>query len=146
METIFSAASLLVFPFWALMVFAPGWRRTRSIIASPWIAIGPALVYAALAIPELPSLLVTVSDPNLPEVRSLLGTERGATLGWMHFLAFDLFAGRWIYLDAREREISALVTSPLLVLTLLLGPLGLTGYLATRRLTGARERVPATAS
>jgi hypothetical protein len=28
---------------------------------------------------------------------------------FLHFLAFDLFVGRWVYLDSRERGISALL-------------------------------------
>lgn len=142
METVFQLSSVLIFPFWIPMVFAPGWRWTRRIVSSPWIAAGPALVYAVLAMPDLPSLLGTAADPRLPEVMTLLGSERGATLGWMHFLAFDLFVGRWIYLDARERGVPAFVSSPLLVLTLFLGPLGFLGYLGGRRLT--RRGLPAT--
>jgi hypothetical protein len=50
----------------------------------------------------------------------------------MHFLAFDLFVARWMYLDARERGWPAGLLSPLLALTLMFGPLGLGAYLGLR--------------
>jgi hypothetical protein len=74
--------------------------------------------------------------PSLSTIAALLGSEAGATIAWAHFLAFDLFVGRWIYLDSRERGLSAWLVSPLLVLTLLVGPLGLLGYLVARASTG----------
>ena len=37
-----------------------------------------------------------------------------------------------MYLDARERGVHALVMAPLLVLTILLGPLGMLAYLVVR--------------
>jgi hypothetical protein len=47
-------------------------------------------------------------------------------------IAFDLFVGRWAYLDSRERGIPALVMAPVLLLTILLGPVGLLVYLLVR--------------
>jgi Domain of unknown function (DUF4281) len=37
-----------------------------------------------------------------------------------------------MYLDSRERGVHALVMAPLLLLTILFGPLGLLAYLAVR--------------
>jgi hypothetical protein len=67
---------------------------------------------------------------------SLLGTPTGTTLAWAHFVAFDLFVGRWIYLDSRSRSYSAWGVSPILVLTLLIGPVGLLMYLGARSVIG----------
>ena len=55
-----------------------------------------------------------------------------------HFLAFDLFVGRWEYLDARERQLTHWLLAPCLFLTLMLGPLGLLAYLGAR-LLGAKR-------
>jgi hypothetical protein len=128
MEVLFSLSSLLVFPFWALMVFAPRWRVTVRVAQSPFIVVGPVLLYAALVVPELLTVLPAVARPELPTISGLLGTARGTVIAWAHFLAFDLFVARWMFLDARARGVSAWVMSPLLMLTLLLGPLGLGAY------------------
>jgi hypothetical protein len=58
-------------------------------------------------------------------------------------IAFDLFAGRWAWLDSRERGVPALVMAPVLVLTILLGPLGLAAYLGIRTRWGRPAVVPA---
>ena len=59
-------------------------------------------------------------------------------MGWIHFLAFDLFVGRWAYLDSRERGLSAWLVSPILVFIFMAGPLGLLMYLTARWIAGRR--------
>ena len=132
MATVFDASFLLVAPFWFLMIVLPGWRVTRRVVASPWIAAPAAALYLALVVPGLPGVLAAVSSPSLEAIAPMLGTPEGATVAWVHFLAFDLFVGRWVYLDARQRGVSPWVVSPLLFATLMVGPVGLLGYLAVR--------------
>ncbi len=145
MDLIFSASSLLVMPFWALMIFVPRWSVTTRIVRSPLVVLPAALLYAVLVLPAALDAFPVLLQPELGSIAALLGTPQGATIGWVHFLAFDLFVGRFIYLDARERDISAWLVSPLLFLTLMFGPLGLATYLGGRTLLG-REGGPATAS
>jgi hypothetical protein len=102
------------------------------VIASPWIAAPAAALYLALVLPGLPGVLGAVSSPSLEAIAPMLGTPEGATVAWVHFLAFDLFVGRWVYLDARARGMTPWITSPLLFLTLMLGPAGLLGHLLVR--------------
>ena len=132
MATLFDASFVLVAPFWLLMIALPGWGVTRRVIGSPWIAAPAAALYLALVLPGLPGVLGAVSSPSLEAIAPLLGTPEGATVAWVHFLAFDLFVGRWVYLDARARGITPWLTSPLLFLTLMLGPAGLLGHLLVR--------------
>ena len=132
MATVIDASFLLVAPFWLLMISLPAWGVTRRVIASPWIAAPAAALYLALVLPGLPGVLGAVSSPSLEAIAPLLGTPEGATVAWVHFLAFDLFVGRWVYLDARARGITPWLTSPLLFLTLMLGPAGLLGHLLVR--------------
>lgn len=119
-------------PFWALMILLPGWSWTRRIIASPLIVVPVLVIYAALVLPHLGTVLPAVTSPTLAGVRDLLGSANGAAAGWAHMIAFDLFVGRWAWLDSRDRGIPALVMAPVLLLTILFGPLGLGAYLAVR--------------
>jgi hypothetical protein len=128
-DTIFSLSNLFVMPFWALMILVPRWRWTQRSVQIPFFVAILALLYAVLVISQLAALLPILSQPSVANVAALLGTPAGATIGWIHFLAFDLFVGRWIYLDSQERSISAWFVSPLLFLTLMLGPLGFLCYL-----------------
>ncbi|GAA3240922.1 ABA4-like family protein [Pseudonocardia petroleophila] len=141
--TLFALAFPLALPFWALMILAPTWSWTQRIVASPLIVVPAALVYALAVLPELGTVLPAVADPRLAGVAALLGTPVGAAAGWAHFIAFDLFVGRWCHLDARERGVHPLVMAPVLLLTILLAPLGLLAYLAVRALAPARPAVPA---
>jgi hypothetical protein len=138
--TLFGLTFAVAAPFWALMILLPGWSWTRRIIASPLIVLPVVLIYALLVIPAFGEVLPAVASPTLGGVRELLGTANGAAAGWAHMIAFDLFVGRWSWLDSRDRGVPALVMAPVLLLMILLGPLGLLVYLLVR------SRYPRTAS
>jgi hypothetical protein len=129
---LFSLTFAVAAPFWALMILLPRWSRTARIIGSPLIVVPPVLIYAVVVLGSLGDVLPAVVAPTLDGVRELLGTADGATAGWAHMIAFDLFVGRWIFLDARDRGLPPLVTAPILLLTILLGPLGLLVHLLVR--------------
>lgn len=131
-ETIFSLSSLLVMPFWLLMIFLPRWRTTQRVMAGPWVAVPAALLYAVLVLPHFVEIFTAVSNPTLTGIAALLGDSTGATIAWVHFLAFDLFVGRWVYLDGRFHKITAWFISPILFVVLMLGPIGFLLYLTVR--------------
>jgi len=128
MPLLFSIMNSCVLPVWALMIFAPRGRVTARILSSPLIVLVPIAVYAVLVLPAWREVLPVVVQPELGPVAQLLGSANGATIAWAHFLAFDLWVGRFIVLDARTRALPTAVLSGILVLTLLLGPLGLAAY------------------
>lgn len=138
METIFQLSNLLVIPFWLLMIFLPTWRWTQRVAGSLWIVVPAALLYVLLVAPNLAQLLPLLAAPSLPAIAAALGTPAGATIAWAHFLAFDLFVGRWAYLDSRQRQLHAWLVSPILFCILMVGPLGLLIYLAVRQIGRAR--------
>jgi hypothetical protein len=137
-DFLFGLGSLFVFPFWFFMIFAPRWRWTERVIASPLVVAIPAAFYLILAVPHAGTIIPALIRPSIVALGPLLGSPLGVTLAWLHFLAFDLFVGRWIYLDGRSRGLSAALVSPILALTLMLGPCGFLVYLAVRRLFGMR--------
>jgi hypothetical protein len=53
-------------------------------------------------------------------------------LGWTHYLAFDLFIGSWEIEDAGKRGIPHWLMVPILLLTFMLGPIGLLTYFIVR--------------
>jgi Domain of unknown function (DUF4281) len=134
MDTIFSLSSLTSIPFWLLMIFAPRWTWTRKIIGSPFLILPAAILYIVLVFPNIASSFPTLANPKLETIQTLLGSSAGATITWVHFLAFDLFVGRWAYLDSLERNIHPLLMAPILFLILMFGPLGFVLYLGARSL------------
>ncbi|MEU4688275.1 ABA4-like family protein [Actinoplanes sp. NPDC023714] len=133
---LFGLTFALAAPFWALMILLPRWSWTTRIVGSPLIVLPIVAIYALLVIPAFGEVLPAVANPTLDGVTALLGTPAGAAAGWAHMIAFDLFVGRWCYLDGRERGISPFVMAPILLLTILLGPLGLAAYLGVRKALG----------
>jgi hypothetical protein len=141
-EILFEIVTYAGAPLWALMIFAPHWTGTRRVIGSPYLLLPWVGLYAVLVVPGLPQFLPLILQPKLDAIAALLATPEGALIGWIHFVAFDLFVGRWIYLDSRERGTSAWLVSPVLFVTLLFGPLGLTVYLLLRLAVRPTERSP----
>lgn len=139
LAAVFGGSFLLVAPFWALMILAPAWRGTERVLGSRLVALPAALLYAVLLVPQFGVVAGAVLDPSLADLASLLATDAGATLAWAHFLAFDLFVGRWVYLDARGRGVSPLLSSSVLGLTLLFGPVGLLAYWVVLALVDPRR-------
>lgn len=131
-ETLFSLSSLLVMPFWLLLIFLPRWRVTERVMAGPWVTVPAALLYAVLVLPRLGAVFTAVANPTLSGITALLGEPAGATIAWVHFLAFDLFVARWVYLDGRSRHISSWFISPILFVVLMLGPVGFLLYLVVQ--------------
>lgn len=131
-ETLFQWSTLLVAPFWGLMIFAPRWEWTKRIIASPWIAAPPAMIFAALTILDLPELLPSLIQPSLDVIMAMFSTPKSALAVWMYFLGFDLFMGRWIYHETQERERSLIWSGVMLTITFMFGPLGFLVYLIDR--------------
>lgn len=132
METLFNLSNLLIMPFWLLMILLPGWRWTQRIMRTLWPIAALAVIYTLLLLAQVGNAADTLLNPTLDGIAALLGTPAGAAAGWVHFLAFDLFVGRWAYLDSRARGISAWLVAPTLFFILMAGPLGLLLYLALR--------------
>jgi hypothetical protein len=144
-ETIFALGNVVILPFWGLMIFAPGWAWTKRVMASPWVAAPPAALYlltfGALVLGAGGGQpLDFAAFTSAAGVASLLGRPAGATVAWMHFLTFDLFVGRWTYLDSRERGLSPWLMGPVLFATLMAGPVGFLLYLVISRLPGALKK------
>ena len=89
METILSLSFLLVAPFWLLMILVPHWHWTSRIMRSPLVVAPAAALYLVLVLPQFVTVFLVVLNPTLPTVAALLGAETGATIAWVHFLAFS---------------------------------------------------------
>jgi hypothetical protein len=132
MSAIYWLANLYCLPFWLLMILLPNWRWTRRAMSSPLVVAPPAALYTVLLATRLPRVVPAVLRPSLDGVSSLLGTPDGAAIGWLHYMMADLFVGRWIYLDARQRRLPRRQVSPVLGLAMVFSPAALLLYLGLR--------------
>jgi hypothetical protein len=141
-EALFQLSFLVTAPFWALMIVAPGWALTRRIAGSPLIVLAPLAICLVVLVPILGDVWPVVTRPTLTGLRGLLATPEGVTALWAQVIAWDLFVGRWMYLDSRRRDVHPLVMAPLLLLTILLSPIGLPVYFVVRLVLSRADRVP----
>lgn len=146
MSTLFDLSFFVTVPFWALMILAPTWRWTRTIIGSPWITLVPLVIWAIVAVPVLGAMWSLVTNPSLPAITDAVADPAVLTALWAQIIAWDLFLGRWIYLDSRDRNIHPLLMAPLLIGTILLSPIAFPIYLVMREVAGrGAERATSTA-
>jgi hypothetical protein len=139
-EILFQISNFIVLPFWTLMIFAPHWSWTKRIMASLWVVVPSAALHLSLTVPQLGYIFTSLaSRPTAAGVAALMSDPIAATISWAHFLAIDLFIGRWMYLDSRERNLSAWIVSPILGVAFMFSPIGFLFYLAARYISERRR-------
>jgi len=130
-ELIFLICNNGVIPAWLLLAFAPSWSWTQRIVHQVWIPslLGGVYLVVFLTSPESPD---GGGFTSLGGVMTLFTSPHFALVGWVHYLAFDLFVGAWEVRDARRHGIAHVWVVPCLFLTLMVGPIGLLAYLCLR--------------
>jgi hypothetical protein len=128
-ESVFSACNMLALAGWILLLAVPrrGWAMT---IAGTAIPLALATIYLTLF-----AWHARESDggfSSLAAVARLFDNRWLLLAGWVHYLAFDLFIGAWETRDALARRVPRLLLAPCLLLTFMLGPIGLLCYHAVR--------------
>lgn len=121
-------------PWWLSMIVAPRARLTSRLAdRAPLVLAGLGLSYTGLLARGFgDGDAIDFTDPD--SVRAGLQRPDGFLAGWAHYLAFDLFVGRWIWRTALAEDRGCRIA---LLLTWLAGPLGLTVFMAQRRLRPA---------
>lgn len=139
---LFSAGNMVAMLGWVLLSIAPLWRIAERI-ASAVIVTLLALAYATLAVMYFNDDALS-SFGSLQGVKSLFQNDFALLTGWVHYLAFDLFVGCWMYRDARRIGIPHLLFIVCGFFTFMLGPCGLLLYLIIRAIRkGQRSEIPA---
>lgn len=137
METLFGLVSLLPMPVWLSMLLFPRTDFTRRLVSAPWPFVALGAVYGVLLVVAMLAGGVAGSL-GFDALRASLSTEWGFLAAWAHLLTLDLFAGVWIFRDAKYW---GLAPTWFLVGTLLAGPLGLAAYLWFRSRRDRRDPV-----
>lgn len=138
-DSLFGLANIWAMICWAALILGP----RNALVQSAIFYAGIGLLCLAYAV-----LLVLVTGgfvdagpvegggqagfTSIEGVRGIFMSAGGVTVGWIHYLALDLFAGLWIAKDADQKDFSRLVQAPVLLLTFLAGPAGLLLWLVIR--------------
>ncbi|MEO8619114.1 MAG: ABA4-like family protein [Sphingomicrobium sp.] len=140
-DGIFGLTNAIAMLGWLLVIAGPRGQKTLALVL--YLGVGLlCLAYAAMIVGMHAGLIdanrlpgappPNFLDYNVAGLRNLFMSDGGVVLGWTHYLAFDLFVGQWIAKDADNKGYHRLVQAPVLLLTLLVGPVGLLVWLAIR--------------
>jgi hypothetical protein len=132
-EMIYLWVNLGVLPFWLLLIIFPYSQICRVFTTSIFPIFILSLTYGYLLY-----TIVFIEDYNLlinfnlyfgfDDLSNLFSDKSFLILFWVHFLAINLFCGGWIVKDSQRFNINkTLIFFPLLI-TYLVGPIGLTLY------------------
>lgn len=135
-DLLFWFSSLYVLPFWLMMWFAPYHERTAWLMRSEWVYLAPlAAAYTLAVLPNIVDIFITLgSEMPTPDIVVEMFSEREVILiGWLHYLAFDLFVGRWTWQRLMATGQPIYVSFPVLLFSMMVAPLGaLLGLVVTR--------------
>ena len=127
---LFTFVHVVALAGWALLFLAPRGPRVAAYVL--YLCVGLlCLIYAVMFASELRAI-AGGDFLSIEGIRSLFASDSGIVIGWTHYLAFDLFIGQWIAKDADHKGYSRLAQTPILLLTLVAGPIGLLVWLAVR--------------
>lgn len=116
---------------WVILILGPRRWPTLTMIPRYVIPLGLSLLYSGLAMAHI----FTVEGGgfgSLDQVAALMGKREMLLAGWIHYLAFDLFIGGWIAVEADRIGINRVIQAPILLATFMAGPLGLATFLIMR--------------
>lgn len=124
---------------WLILFFSPLFPVWSDRIAGIILPILLSLAYVGL-------LVASTSESNggfgtLAEVMDLFSYEQAALMGWIHFLAFDLFIGAWVCRKARSEGMRFWLVILCLPLIFIFGPAGFVAFQATRAI--CKRKTPA---
>ena len=135
-EMIYLWVNLGVLPFWFTLIIFPQSQISRVFITSIFPIFLLSLVYSYLI------YIIHLNGYNflenfklyfgLMETSNLFENQYFLILFWVHFLAINLFCGGWIVKDSQLFNISKFLVSIPLIVTYLIGPIGLTLYWVIR--------------
>ena len=131
-ETVYMWVNLGVLPFWFILVFFPQSHLSRIFVTS----IFPIFILAGVYIFILYKSFVTGYDfignfslyLGLNELSRLYEDHLYIMIFWIHFISINLFVGGWIVKDSQKFNINKILLIIPLILTYLIGPIGLFIY------------------
>ena len=131
-ETLYMWINLGVLPFWFILIVFPQSHLSRIFV----ISIFPFLILSGVYIFILyKSYLIGYDfDGNftlylgLSELSRLFEDHLYIMIFWTHFIAINLFIGGWIVKDSQKFSINKVLMAVPLIMTYLIGPIGLFLY------------------
>ena len=136
-ETVFQIAQTGAMTGWVALALSPLRPRPLLLHGGVVVPVALSLLYLVTVAVALPG--AEGGFDTLAAVMALFAQPGAALAGWVHFLAFDLAIGGWQVREARRLGLPHLAVLPCLILTLMLGPVGLLAFLGLRAALSRKE-------
>ena len=131
-ETLYMWINLGVLPFWLILIVFPQSHLSRIFVTSifPFFILSGVYIFILYK-----SYLIGYDfDGNfslylgLNELSRLFEDHLYIMIFWTHFIAINLFIGGWIVKDSQKFSINKVLMAVPLIVTYLIGPIGLILY------------------
>ena len=131
-EILYYWVNLGVLPFWIILIFFPQSHISKIFVTSifPFFVLSGTYIFILYK-----SYLNSYNfDSNfnlylgLDEISDLFADKSFLITFWIHFIAINLFTGGWIVKDSQKFQINKILLFFPLLITYLIGPLGLFLY------------------
>ena len=131
-EILYFWVNLGVLPFWLLLIFFPQSNLSKYFVTSifPFLLLSGAYVFV------LYKSYINVYDfdsnfelyLSISNLSNLFSNDLFLMLFWIHFISINLFVGGWIVKDSQKFMINKILVGIPLIITYLIGPLGIFIY------------------
>ena len=124
--------NLGVLPFWFILIFFPQTHLSKYFVTS----VFPILILSGTYVFIIYKSFLNSYDfignfnlyLNLNSLSELFKDQTFLLMFWVHFVSINLFTGGWIVKDSQRLSINKILLIIPLILTYLIGPLGLLLY------------------
>jgi len=131
-EILYFWVNLGVLPFWLVLIFFPQSNLSKYFVTSvfPIILLGGTYIFVLYksylnSYDFVSNFELYLSISNLS---ILFSNELFLMLFWIHFISINLFVGGWIVRDSQKFSINKILVGIPLIVTYLIGPLGIFFY------------------
>ena len=131
-EMLYYWVNLGVLPLWLILIFFPNSNVSRYFVTS----IFPILILSGSYVFILYKSYLNSYDfvnnfslyLGIDRLSDLFTDRSYLMMFWIHFISINLFTGGWIVRDSQKLSINKILVSIPLVITYLIGPIGLFFY------------------
>ena len=131
-EMIYYWVNLGVLPFWFILIFFPQSYLSRYFVTSIFPILLLSISYVFLFYKSFLNSYDFLGNFNLylgiGDLSNLFADNSFLMMFWVHFVSINLFVGGWIVKDSQKFLINKILLSIPLIITYLIGPVGLMVY------------------
>ena len=132
LEMLYYWVNLGVLPFWLILIFFPSSNLSKYFVTSVFPIFILAGAYIFLFYKSYLNSYDFINNFSLylgiDQLSDLFANTSFLMMFWVHFISINLFTGGWIVKDSQRLSINKFLIAIPLIITYLIGPIGLLIY------------------